>query len=260
MLNDLRKLWKYRELLISLTLREVKVRYKQVYLGFGWAVLQPLVLMVVFTVVFTKFAHIATGDIPYPLFAYSALLPWSFFAASISFAIPSLISNTNLVTKTYFPREIIPFATIAASLVDFLIASTIFVLMMVVYQLPLSRLFLLIPGVMLVQILFAAGLSLAGAAINVFYRDVRYIVPIGLQVWMFLSPVIYPLTAVPDHLRWVYSLNPMVGIIESFRTILLYRQLPDVKILAPAVVVSVLLFACAYCFFKKQEMKFADVI
>lgn len=260
MIANFKKLWQYRELLISLTLREVKARYKQSIIGIGWAVLQPFLLMVVFTIVFTKFARISTNGIPYPIFAYSALLPWTFFAASLSFAIPSIVANINLVTKTYFPREIFPIAAVGACAIDFLVASIIFVIMLIVYQVSITLKVLLIPLVLLIQILLTLGLSFVGAAVNVYYRDVRHIIPIGLQIWMFLSPVIYSTDMVPQNLKIYFYLNPLSGIIEAYRNILLLDRFPEATSFGISFLISIVIFTVSYRFFKQQEMKFADVI
>lgn len=260
MLRDLQKLWQHRELLMTLTRREIKVRYKQVFLGFGWAVLQPLILMLVFTIVFTTFARIPTEGVPYPVFAYVALLPWLFLSASLSFAIPSLVANSNLVTKVYFPREIVPMAAVGGCFFDFLAAFGVFGLMMLFYDLPLSSTMLFLPVLIVVQVVFALGLSLAGAALNVFYRDLRFILPIALQVWLFLSPVIYPLEAVPESLLGLFVLNPMAGIIDGFRAVLIHERWPDLSTFAPSALVAGIVLPVSYRLFKRRELDFSDVI
>ena len=260
MLSHFRELLRYRELLISWTLRDIKVRYKQSVLGIAWAILQPFSMMVIFTVIFSFFVKIPTDGVPYPIFAYTALLPWTFFANSLSFAVPSLVNNMNLVTKIYFPREIFPLAAIIASFVDFSVASVIFVGMMVFYRIPLSLSLLLVPLIVLIQIILMVGVSLFASALNVFYRDVRFVIPLGVQLWMYATPIIYPLSLVPERLRPFYMLNPMVGIIDSYRKVILSGQWPDFNSLALAAGISLASFLGAYWYFKNAEMEFADVI
>jgi len=260
MLKNLNKLLSYRELLFSLTSRDIKVRYKQSLLGVGWAILQPLALMIVFTIVFSRFARISTGDIPYPIFSYCALLPWTFFTNSLTFAIPSLVNNINLVTKIYFPREIFPIAAVAACFLDFIVASVIFVGLMIYYKVTISTYLLLLPLIVIIQIFLTLGVAFFLSAINVFFRDVRYIIPLGLQIWMFISPVIYPLSSVPERFQKFYILNPMAGIIDAYRSIILTQEIPPLGPIGIASIFSLGLFLFSYRFFKKLEMRFADVI
>lgn len=260
MVTYLKTLFSYHELLINIALRDIKSRYKQSLLGAAWAIIQPLSLMLIFTAVFSKFLHIQTGDTPYPIFSYCSLLPWSFFASSLTFAIPSLINNSNLITKIYFPREIFPIASISACLLDFLVAGILFVFMMFYYHIQLSWYVLFVPFIVCIQILFTLGIAFFGSAVIVFFRDVRYIVPLGLQLWMFVTPVVYPTNIVPAKYLSMYMLNPMAGIMDSYRQVILYRNPPDIKYLGMAVIISLISFGLAYCFFKKVEMKFADAI
>ena len=260
MLSHFRELLRYRELLLAWTRREIKVRYKQSVLGVAWAILQPFSMMVIFTVIFSFFVKIPTDGVPYPIFAYSALLPWTFFASSLSFAVPSLVNNMNLVTKIYFPREIFPLAAIIASFVDFLVASVIFIGMMIFYRVPLSLTLLLVPLIVLIQIILTVGVVLFASALNVFYRDVRFVIPLGVQLWMYATPIIYPLSLVPERLKPFYMLNPMVGVIDSYRKVILSGQWPDFSSLGLAAAISVALFLGAYWYFKNAEMEFADVI
>lgn len=260
MLTHLKILFSHHELLINIALRDIKARYKQSLLGVAWAIIQPLSLMLIFTAVFSKFLHIQTGDTPYPVFSYCSLLPWSFFASSLTFAIPSLINNSNLVSKIYFPREIFPIASVLACLLDFLIAGILFIFMMFYYHIQLSWCIFFVPFIVCIQILFTMGIAFFGSAVIVFFRDVRYIVPLGIQIWMFATPVVYPTSIVPAKYLSIYMLNPMAGIIDSYRQVILYRELPDIRYLGLALLISVLSFSMAYCFFKRVEMKFADVI
>lgn len=242
--------------------REIRVRYKQSLLGAAWAVLQPLALMLMFTFVFSQIARIET-DQPYPIFSYTAVLPWTLFATSISFGVNSLINNMNLVTKTYFPREVLPLGVIGAALFDFLIASSIFVFLMIYYEVPVTIHFLWIPVFLIIQIFLMLGVILIGSALTVFYRDIRFVVPLGLQLWMYATPIIYPLTLVEESVpqyRTLYALNPMVGIVESYRNVILRGVPPNYTDLGIAAAVSVVLFIVAYIVFKRLEVLFNDLI
>ncbi len=262
MIAHVQNLFHFRELIGMWAFREIRVRYKQSLLGAAWAVLQPLALMLMFTFVFSKIARIPT-DQPYPIFSYTALLPWTLFATSISFGVNSLINNMNLVTKTYFPREVLPLGVIGAALFDFLIASSIFVLLMIYYEVPVTIHFLWIPVLLIVQIFLMLGVILIGSALTVFYRDVRFIVPLGLQLWMYATPIIYPVKLVEESLpqyRTLYALNPMVGIVESYRDVILEGVPPNFTDLGIAAAVSVILFFVAYIIFKRLEVLFNDLI
>jgi lipopolysaccharide transport system permease protein len=260
MLANLRTLYGYRELLWTWTLRDIRVRYKQSLLGVMWAILQPLAVTVMFTVVFAYIVRVDTGGVPYPVFSFTALLPWTFFASAISFAVPSLINNITLVTKVYLPREIFPLAAIGGSFVDFLIASVVFLGMMVYYRVPLHPTLVLVPVLLLIQILLALAVSLFASAINVFYRDVRFIVPLALQLWMYATPVIYPVEFVPEWLRPYYLLNPMAGLIEAYRDVALHGVWPNWTYLGLAAGISLVLFVLGYLYFKHVEWQFADII
>lgn len=260
MLNRYRQLITYRELLFNWALRQIKVRYKQSLLGVAWAILQPLSLTIIFSVVFTLFARVPTEGIPYPIFSYCALLPWTFLANALSFAVPSVVSNMDLVTKIYFPREIFPLASILASFFDFLVASVIFVGMIIYYGVSPGPLFILVPLVLIVQVALTVGIGLFASAFNVFYRDVGFMIPLAMQLWMYASPVIYPIGAVPEQLRPFYMLNPMAAIIDSYRRIILQNQMPDWNYLGLATMISVLLMVAGYAYFKRVEMQFADII
>ncbi|MCA9897836.1 MAG: ABC transporter permease [Ardenticatenaceae bacterium] len=262
MIAHVQNLFQFRELIGMWAFREIRVRYKQSLLGAAWAVLQPLALMLMFTFVFSRIARIPT-DQPYPIFSYTALLPWTLFATSISFGVNSLINNMNLVTKTYFPREVLPLGVIGAALFDFLIASSIFVLLMIYYKVPITIHFLWIPVFLVIQIFLMLGIILIGSALTVFYRDVRFIVPLGLQLWMYATPIIYPLKLVEENLpqfRTLYALNPMVGIVESYRDVILEGVPPNFSDLGLAAAVSIILFIVAYIIFKRLEVLFNDLI
>lgn len=260
MLKNIKILYEYRELLISIATRDIKVRYKQSFLGIGWALLQPLSLMVVFTLVFSRFAKVPTNGIPYPIFSYCALLPWILFANSLSYGIPSLVNNIHLVTKIYFPREIFPIATIFACFIDFLIGSIIFIGLLFYYKISISIYILFIPILLIIQILLTLGIVFFLSALNVFFRDIKHIIPLAVQLWMFLSPVAYSLSSVPDRFRGLYIFNPMVGILDGYRAIILSREMVDINSLIISFTFSIVLFFFSYRFFKKMEMKFADII
>ncbi len=260
MVAYIKELIAFRELLFTWTKRDFKVRYSQSILGAAWAIIQPLSLMIVFSVIFSTFLKVPTDGIPYPVFAYTALLPWTFFSNSLSFAIPSLVSNMNLVSKIFFPREILPLSAIFVCLIDFLISVSILVLLFVWYRTPIGWNALLVPFVLLIQIVLIYGISLLASAVNVFYRDVRFVIPLVLQVWMYLSPVIYPTSLVPEWLKPFYFINPMAVIIDTYRRLLLYQQMPDWPYLGLATVMSFALLFIAYRYFKTSEREFADLI
>jgi len=241
-------------------LRDIRVRYKQSLLGAAWAILQPLALMIVFTVVFSFFARVPTDGVPYPIFSYTALLPWTFFATAIGFAVPSLVNNMNLVTKVYFPREILPISAMGASFIDFLIASLVYIGLMVFYRVPLNATMLLVPVLLAVQMTLTGGVILFASAVNVFYRDIRFVVPLGVQIWMYATPIIYPVALVPERFRLIYMLNPMAVLIDSYRAIALRGEWPNWGCLGFAAVLSGVVFVLGYLYFKRVEWQFADII
>ncbi|NMC54028.1 MAG: ABC transporter permease [Chloroflexi bacterium] len=260
MIPYIKDLYRSRELLYTWTMRDFKVRYSQSILGAAWAIIQPFSLMVVFSIIFSNIIRVPTNGVPYPLFSYVALLPWTFFANSLTFAIPSLVNNMNLVSKIYFPREILPLSSILVCLLDFLISCSIFVLMMIWYRVPLSWTALLVPVILIIQIILIFGISLLASAINVFYRDVRFVIPLVLQIWMYLSPIIYPVNLVPEWLQPFYFLNPMATIIESYRRVVLYQQLPDWRYLGLAAALAIVVIVFTYPYFKRADRQFADLI
>lgn len=242
------------------TLREVRIRYKQSLIGGLWAILQPLSLMLIFTFVFSYIAHVPSGEIPYPLFSYSALVPWTFLTTALSFAVPSLVSNMNLVTKIYFPREILPIASTAAAFLDAVIAAVLLLFMMLFYDISITFTIAWIPLLVILQILLILGISFFLSALNVFYRDIRFVIPLFTQLWLYASPVIYPIELVPDNLRPLYVLNPMAGLIESYRRVLLLGLPPVWTHLALSAGISALIFVLGYAYFKRSEEMFADLI
>lgn len=260
LVHNLRNLYQHRELLWIWTLREVKVRYKQSVLGAAWALLQPLALMLVFTTVFSLLVQIPSDDLPYPVFSYTALLAWTFFASAVSFAIPSLVNNLNLVTKVYFPREILPIASIGAAFVDFLVAGGLLVVVLVYFHIPFGVTLLWVPLLVCVQVLLTLGVVLPAAALNVFFRDIRFVVPLAVQVLMYATPVIYPVSLVPPSLRLIYAINPLVGIIDSYRRVVVQGLPPVPEYLTMSALVSILLAVVGYAYFKQVEASFADCI
>lgn len=254
------RLCRQRELLLNLTARDLKVRYKQSLLGGVWAVVQPLSLMVVFSAVFSLFIKVQTPGIPYPIFSYVALVPWTYFANTMSIGVGSLVANANMVAKIYFPREIFPLASLLAGFVDFIVAATIFVGLLLWYRISLSMEILWLPLIVFVQVALMFGLLLVLSAANVFYRDVRLLLPFLLQLWLYLTPVIYPLTVIPARYRALFYLNPMTGIIDSYRRVLVLGIPPSPGLLAITLPLAFLLLVGGYVFFKRVEMLFADVI
>lgn len=256
---DLRELWAYRELLFFLTWRDVKVRYKQAVLGAAWAIIQPLLTMVIFTIFFGKLAKVPSDGVPYPIFAYAALLPWMFFANAVTSSGNSLVGNANLITKVYFPRLIVPAAAVGAGLVDFVLAFTVFVGLFFYYGVGLTWRLAFFPLLVVVTALLALGVGLWTSAMNVKYRDVRYALPFAIQLWMFASPIIYPSSLIPERWRWVLAINPMTGIIESYRASLLGRPTPW-GALAYSVTVTILVLLGASYYFRRMERQFADIV
>ena len=254
------ELWRYRELLFFLIWRDVKVRYKQTALGAAWAILQPLMMMVVFTIFFGRMAGLSSGDFPYPLFAFAGLLPWTFFATAVTFAGNSVVSSERLVTKVYFPRLAIPFAAVGASVVDITIAFGMLVVLQLWYGVLPGMSFLLVPVVLAVLGLVATGVGTALAALNVSYRDFRYVIPFLLQVWMFATPAIYMDSRdTTSALQWVLACNPLTPLVQTFRACCLGGPIPWASFaVATAIGVGVFVAGCVY--FRRVEDGFADVI
>jgi homopolymeric O-antigen transport system permease protein len=259
-LGDLVKLWTYRDLLYTLSVHRIKVRYKQSLLGISWAILQPLSLMLIYTVIFSLIAKMPSDGAPYAIFAYAALLPWTAFSTSLTNATNSLVSHSHLVTKVYFPREILPLTYVVAAVFDFLIASSVFLGLMIYYRLPLTLNAIFAVPIILVLLVFAAATALLFSATQVRFRDIGVAMPLLLQLWMFATPVVYPLSAVPERLLPIYLLNPMAGLIESFRQAVLYGAVPNLRLLGLAALISTLLLVASYIYFKRVEATVADII
>lgn len=257
---DLRDIWAYRELFVFLAWRDVKVRYKQTALGAAWAVIQPLFTMMIFTIFFGKLAGVPSGGIPYPIFAYAGLLPWTFFQNAITSSSNSLVGNANLITKVYFPRIIIPAAAVGAGLVDFAISFVILGALMLYYSVPLTISLIALPLLVVLTTLLAVAVGMWMSALNVKYRDIRYALPFLIQIWMYVSPIIYPVTLVPERWRWLLSLNPLTGIIEGYRAALFPERSFDWTTLAISTAITLALLIYAAFNFRRMEQSFADVI
>lgn len=256
----LRDVWLYRELLFFLTWRDVKVRYKQTILGAAWAIIQPLFTMIIFTLLFGRLAGIPSDGIPYPLFAYAALLPWTFFANAITNSGNSLVGNSNLITKIYFPRMIIPGAAVMAGVVDFSLAFLVLIGLMIYYGVAVTWGILMVPVLVALTTLLALGVGMWMSALNVKYRDIRYALPFMIQLWMFVSPIIYPLSMVGGKLRIAMMLNPMTGIIENFRTALFRHRAFDWTTLGISAAITLLLLVYSAYSFRRMERTFADIV
>jgi lipopolysaccharide transport system permease protein len=256
---NLRELWNYRELLFSFTWRDVKIRYKQTALGFLWAIIQPLFMMIIFTVFFGRLAKIPSDGIPYPIFVLAALLPWTLFSEGITRSTSSMITNANIMTKVYFPRLIMPVSGVLSPLVDFVFSFLILIVMMAIYGFVPTLNILVLPLFILLALATSLGLGLWLSALNVQYRDFQYTIPFLIQLGLFASPVVYSASLVPEPVRFLYGLNPMAGVIEGFRWALLGTEMPGAMILVSVGVVIVLLVSGAF-YFRKMEQYYADVV
>jgi lipopolysaccharide transport system permease protein len=257
---DLKRVWQYRELLYFLVWRDLKVRYKQTVIGIGWAVLQPFVTMVIFTVIFGNLVKVPSDGLPYPIFAYSALLPWNYFASALQRCVVSVVGDAALVSKVYFPRLILPLAGTISGFADFFVSFLLLIGMMTFYGLGISWTVLTLPFFLLLALSTALAVGLWLSALNVRYRDVGHTIPFLMQVWMYASPIVYPVSVIPEKYRFLYSLNPMAGVIEGFRWALLGKQSPDFAVMAISVAVVLLLISGGVVFFRNMEKTFADVV
>ena len=257
---DLAAVWQYRELLYFLVWREVKVRYKQTMLGVAWAVLQPLMTMTILTIIFGLFVRVPSDGLPYPLFALVGLLPWTYFAEALGRSSVSLIGDTQLIRKVYFPRLIMPLAGVVSPAVDCLLAFILLLGMMACYGFRPTWGLIMLPAFLLLGLVTALAVGLWLSALNVRYRDVRHTIPFLIQCWMYASPVAYPVSVVPNEWRALYGLNPMAGVIEGFRWALLGQESPDVRVMAVSVIAVIGLLVGGLIFFQRLEQTFADVI
>lgn len=257
---SLRDVWEYRELLVFLVWRDIKVRYKQTALGAGWAVIQPFMMMVVFSIFLGHLAKVPSDGVPYPLFVFAGLVPWTFFAQALGGASNSLVGNANLISKVYFPRLIMPFSTAASFLVDLVIALGLLGAIMAWYGRAPTVQILLLPVLVLLALVAALAVGIWLSALNVRYRDVRYAVPFLVQLWMFATPVAYAASLVPDRWRWVYAINPMTGVVEGFRWALIDTGSAPGLVLVVSAAATVALLVSGLFYFRRVERTFADVI
>jgi len=257
---NFRELWEYRELLYFFVWRDVKVRYKQTVIGAAWAIIQPLMTMVVFSIFFGGLAKIPSDGLPYPIFFYSALLPWTYFAQALTSTTNSMVENQRLITKVYFPRLILPLAAVTTGLVDFAVAFSVLIGMFLWYGITPSPAVLLLPLLLLLTVVTALGVGLWLAALNALYRDVRFVIPFCIQVWMFASPVVYPSSLVPAGWQWVYGLNPMAGVISGFRWALTGSGQPPNLLLAASAVGMVVILVVGLRYFQQAEETVVDVM
>jgi lipopolysaccharide transport system permease protein len=257
------ELWEYRELLYFFVWRELKVRYKQTVVGAAWAILQPFLTMLIFSLFFGKLANIPSGGLPYPVFYYSALLPWMYFSSSLQNATGKIVENQNMITKVYFPRLDLPISAVISGLVDFAVSFLMFIAIMFYYHIRPGWPLLMLPVFLLLAVLTALGVGLWLSALNAIYRDVRYVVPFLVQFWMFASPVVYPSSLVSakwPKWAWLYGLNPMVGVIEGFRWSLTGTGHPPGRMVLASAVAVVLVLVCGLMYFQKMETTIADVV
>ena len=257
---NLGELWRRRELLWALSLRDIQVRYTQSILGIAWALIQPVVMMLVFTLIFSTLLKVPSEGVPYPVFSYSALVFWTFFQGSLSRAIPSLQANEGLMTKIYFPREFFPISSVLSGMFDLVIAFLIFLILMAYYHTPFTlNMFYVVP-LLVIQTLFTIGVCLFASALSVYYRDVNYALGLIVQVWMYATPIIYPMNSIPERFWKFYLLNPMTGLTESYRDVLAKGSPPQLSYVGIAAAGAVILFMLGYFYFKRIEMSFADVV
>jgi lipopolysaccharide transport system permease protein len=254
------EIWRYRELVLFLAWRDIAVRYKQTAIGVLWAIIQPLTAMVIFSIFFGRFAHMPSEGVPYPVFTYAALLPWQYFATAITDASQSMLTNERLLTKVYFPRLIIPVASALPAVIDFVLSFLLFLGIMLAYGTPITTRIVWLPLLLLLAFAMALGIGLWMSALNVQYRDFRYIVPFLVQTWMFASPVVYSLSIVPDQWRTLYSLNPMVTVIEGFRWALIGSSGVSLAAMVVSVVATAGMLFSGLAYFQHVEDIFADVI
>jgi lipopolysaccharide transport system permease protein len=257
---NLRDLWIYRELVYFMTWRDLKVRYKQSVLGVGWAILQPFMTMLVFSVFFGRLAKVPSDGVPYPIFSYTALIPWTLFSKSLHDASRSLVMSSHMITKVYFPRMILPLASVLAGVVDFLIAFIVLVGMMIFYGITPTADIWMLPFFLILAMITTIGVALWLSALNVLYRDINYILPFLTQFWMYITPIAYSSTMVPEKWRYLYAINPMSGVVDGFRwTLLGVGQQPGITTLISTVVAVVMLISGMF-YFKRMERQFADMV
>jgi lipopolysaccharide transport system permease protein len=257
---DLSEVWRYRELLYFMVWRDTIIRYKQTAIGASWAIIQPLIQMVIFTLIFGKLAKIPTDGVPYPVFAFTGLLPWTYFSQALARGSNSVVGSSNLITKIYFPRLLIPLAATAAPAVDFIFTFVVLLVLMAWFHIAPTWGLLALPLFLGLAFLTAMAMTLWLSSLDVRYRDIGYIVPFLIQIWMYASPVVYPVSVIPEKWRLIYSLNPMAGVIEGFRWALLGKGSPDLMVIAISSAMVLVLLLGGIVYFKQMERTFADVI
>lgn len=257
---DLGAVWRYRELLGVLALRDIQVLYKQAVLGAAWAILQPVFAAIIFTIVFGYFARMPSEGAPYPLFAFAGVLPWTYFAEAVRRSSTGLVTDSELIRKVYFPRLIMPLANVMTPMVDFAIASAVLLGLMAFYGVAPTWSFLMVAPLMALAALLALAIGLWLAPLNVRFRDIKHTLPFLIQVWMYASPIVYPLSLVPQQWQWAYSLNPMVGVIEGFRWAVLGQGSPNLAAMGASAIIVAALLGAGLVFFRRMERSFADVI
>jgi lipopolysaccharide transport system permease protein len=257
---NLRDLWAYRELILFLTWRDLKVRYKQTLLGASWAILQPFLTMVVFSIFFGNLAKIPSDGVPYPVFSYAALLPWTLFSKALQDASKSLVASSHMITKIYFPRMILPLSSVLAGLVDFFIAFIVLFGMMFYFGITPAAKVWMLPIFLLLALITAIGVGLWLSALNVLYRDIGYVIPFLTQFWMFITPIAYPSSMIPEKWQAIYAINPMTGVVDGFRWALLGSGQPPGKMALVSGIVAIVLFISGMFYFRRMERQFADMV
>jgi len=259
-LRHIREFSDYTDLFLTLSMHRIKVRYKQSVLGIAWAVLQPVSLMLIYIAIFSIVSQMPSDGLPYAVFVFAALLPWTYFSTAVSAATTSLVAHNQMVTKVYFPREILPLSYVVVGVFDFIIATTVLAGLMIYYHVAVSFVIVWAIPILLVETMFVAALSILFSAILVRFRDLGFAMPLILQLWMFATPVVYPLSKVPAKFRGWYVLNPMVGVVEGFRHVVLQRMSPDLPSLRISFLISAVLLVFSYAYFKHKEATMADII
>ena len=249
----------YKYLLLQLTLREIKARYKQSIMGYAWVLINPLAQLIVYSIVFSIFIRFPTDNLPYPIFLFAGLLPWIFFQSSLTTATLCLVNNDDLIRKVYFPREVLPYAVVASKIIDFFFAGALFLIFIFIYHVSLNLNLPILSLTFLTQLFLTVGLSLMFSTFNLFYRDIQFLINLVLMLWMYLTPIIYPLNLVPKQYLVIYRLNPMVGVVEGYRNAL-FNSVFDFSDLLIALVISFALFIFGFVIFKRSESVFADMI
>ncbi|MCM8809508.1 MAG: ABC transporter permease [Candidatus Omnitrophica bacterium] len=257
---DLKEIYEYRELLFFLIWKDIKVKYKQTIFGIGWAILQPLFMMTIFTIFFGKFAKIPSDNIPYPIFSYTGLIVWSYFANSLIFATNSVVEHQKIITKIYFPKILLPLSSVLSHLVDFFFSFIVLVIFLIFYKIPITKNLIYFPIFLFIAVITSFSVSLYLSALNVYYRDIRYVMNFLIQVWFFLSPIVYPVSVIPEKFRLIYSLNPMVGVIEGTRWSLIGKEISSLNIMWLSLIIIFIFFIVGFYFFKNMERTFADVV